>query len=248
MTKRALVTGASEGIGYHIAKRLAASGYTVTAVARNSAKLEALKGEIGGDSIVADLSTEEGQKSVCDRVTAERYEVVVNNAGVGTSGGFVDVPVERQLAMMRLNCDALVRISHAFVSGAHSGDALVNVSSTLAYAPMPYLGLYSATKAFVTAFTETLWFEQKDRGVHVMCLHPGITTTAFQTNAGGKTEDLPKGLSQTPEEVADCCIRELDKRRGPNVISGPKNAAFAAFTRLVPRTLVMNMMSRSMKS
>lgn len=248
MTKRALVTGASEGIGYHIAKRLAASGFTVTAVARNAAKLEALKGEIGGESFVADLSTDEGQRALCELVAAVRFEVLVNNAGVGTVGAFTDVPVDRQLAMMHLNCDALVRISHAFLSGAHSGDALVNVSSTLAYAPMPYLGLYSATKAFVTAFTETLWFEQKDRGVHVMGLHPGITTTAFQTNAGGKSEDLPKGLSQTPEEVAEYCVRELEKRRGPSVISGPKNAAFAAVTRLLPRKVVMNMMSRSMKS
>ena len=152
------------------------------------------------------------------------------------------------MAMLRLNCDALVRISYAFVTKASAGDALVNVSSTLAYSPMPYLGLYSATKAFVTAFTETLWFEQKDKGIFVMGLHPGITSTSFQTNAGGRSEDLPKGLSQTPEEVAECFMRELDKRGGPNVISGPKNAVFAAMSRVIPRKLVMNMMSRSMKN
>ncbi|MFO0615649.1 MAG: SDR family NAD(P)-dependent oxidoreductase [Polyangiaceae bacterium] len=247
MTKRALVTGASEGIGLHIARRLAASGYTVTAVARSGAKLDALRGEIGGDSVVADLSTEEGQGAVCDRVRAERYDVVVNNAGVGTVGSFSEVPIDKLVAMMHLNCDALVRISHAFLSGARSGDALVNVSSTLAYAPMPYLGLYSATKAFVTAFTETLWFEQRKRGVHVMGLHPGITSTGFQRNAGGRDEDLPKGLAQTPEEVAECCVRELERRRGPSVISGGKNAAFAAITRVLPRRVVMTMMSRSMK-
>lgn len=248
MTKRALVTGASEGIGFHIAKRLAAAGYTVTAVARSAPKLAALTADIGGDHFVADLSTDEGQRAVCARVEADRYDVVVNNAGVGTVGGFADVPIERQLAMMHLNCDALVRISHAFVANARPGDALVNVSSTLAYAPMPYLGLYSATKAFVTAFTETLWFEQKQRGVHVMGLHPGITSTSFQTSAGGRSEDLPKGLSQTPEEVAAYCVRELEKRGGPSVISGPKNAAFAALTRVLPRRVLMKMMTRSMKS
>lgn len=247
MTKRALVTGASEGIGFHIAKRLAAAGYVVTCVARNAQKLGALTAEIGGDYLVADLSTEEGQKAVCDRVEADAFDVVVNNAGVGTVGAFGDVPLDRLLAMMRLNCDALVRISHTFVSRARPGDALVNVSSTLAYAPMPYLGLYSATKAFVTAFTETLWFEQKKRGVHVMGLHPGITSTSFQSNAGGRAEDLPKGLAQTPEEVADYCVRELERRHGPSVISGPKNAVFAAVTRVLPRNLVMTMMSRSMK-
>jgi short-subunit dehydrogenase len=247
MTKRAMVTGASEGIGYQIGKRLAASGYTVTAVARNASKLEALVKEIGGDALVADLSTEEGMKAVCDRVEAERYEVVVNNAGVGTAGSFTNVPLDRQLAMMHLNCDALVRISYAYLSKAQAGDTLVNVSSTLAYAPMPYRGLYSATKAFVTALTETLWFEQKSRGVHVMGLHPGITTTNFEQSSGGNPDALPKGLAQTPEEVADCFIRELEKKSGPTVISGPKNAAFAAFTRVAPRKLVMNMMSRSLK-
>jgi short-subunit dehydrogenase len=246
--KRALVTGASEGIGFHIAKKLSANGYKVTVVARSADKLAAVASELGGDSVVADLSTEEGVKAVCDRIDSERYDVVVNNAGVGTVGGFTDVPLDRQMAMLRLNCDALVRISYSFVSKARSGDALVNVSSTLAYAPLPYLGLYSATKAFVTAFSETLWFEQKDKGVHVMGLHPGITSTSFQTNAGGRNEDVPKGLSQTPEEVADCCWRELEKRGGPNVISGPKNAAFAAITRVIPRKMVMSMMSRSMKS
>lgn len=247
MTKRALVTGASEGIGYEIAKQLKQAGYVVTAVARSEAKLANLVREIGGDSLVADLSTDAGQEAVVARLKADRYDLLVNNAGVGTQGAFTDIPLDKQLAMMRLNCDALVKLSYAFLQGAQRGDTLVNVSSVLAYTPLPGMALYSATKAFVTALTETLWFEQKDRGVHVMGLHPGITSTSFQASAGGSLEDVPKGLSQTPQQVAEFAVREIEKRSGPNVISGAKNNVFKTVTRMLPRPLVMGMMGKSMK-
>jgi short-subunit dehydrogenase len=247
MTKRAMVTGASEGIGYEIAKRLKQAGYEVTGVARSEAKLASLVREIGGDTLQADLSTEAGQDAVVARLASQKYDLLVNNAGVGVEGAFTDAPLDKQLAMMRLNCDALVKLSYAYLKGAVRGDTLVNVSSVLAYTPLPGMAVYSATKAFVTAFSETLWFEQKARGVHVMGLHPGITTTSFQTAAGGNSADLPKGLSQSAPDVAEFAVREIEKRSGPNVISGKKNVAFKSVTRMLPRPLVMQMMTRNMK-
>lgn len=97
--------------------------------------------------------------------------------------------------MMHLNCEALVTLAHLFLSQPEPGDALLNVSSTLAFAPVPNLSVYSATKAFVTSFSESLWYEHKDRGVYVMGLCPGMTATESQPHTG---EDVPMRLGADP--------------------------------------------------
>lgn len=243
MSKRAMVTGASEGIGHEIAKQLAKAGYSVTGVARNEAKLKDLMKDLGPghDYLVADLATDAGQDKAAKALGESHYEVLVNNAGVGVLGVFAESSVERQAAMVSLNCMAVVKLSHAFLKGAKKGDALVNVSSTLSFAPMPGMGLYCATKSFVTALTECLWFENQARGVYVFGLHPGITTTNFQVNAGGRTEDLPKGLAQTVSEVADVTMAALRSRSQPTVISGSKNKMFAGMFRLMSRKAMIKM-------
>lgn len=249
MSKSALVTGASEGIGRAFAVRLAKEGYQVTAVARSEAKLKALVGELGSAHkyAVADLSETSGQDRCVQLLQKESFQLLVNNAGVGTVGAFTDVPVERQLAMFHLNCEAVVKLSHAFLAGAKPQDALINVSSTLAFTPMAGLGLYCATKSFVTAFSETLWFEQKKRGVYVMNLCPGITETNFQVAAGGRKEDLPKNMAETPEQVVETAMRALAARDKPTVISGGKNAAFAAMSRIMPRKALVTALGKMMK-
>lgn len=246
MAKKALVTGASEGIGKVFAKKLSEGGYQVTLVARNEARLKESVAEIGRGAsfLVADLSTQEGQSKVVAELQSSNYDLLVNNAGVGTVGKFTDVSIDKQVAMLRLNCEALVALSYAFLKKAKKDDALINVSSTLAFLPMPTLGLYSATKAFVTSFTESLWFEQKERGVFVMGLCPGVTSTRFQSNAGGRIEDLPKGMSQTPEAVVEVALAALRSRKSPTVISGSKNRFLAGLTRLMPRKTTVGIMGK----
>ncbi len=249
MKKKALVTGASEGIGNIFAKELAKQGYEITAVARNEAKLKELIQALGPEHslIAADLSTEAGQKKVVAELTSQHYDLLVNNAGVGTIGSFAEADIDRQVAMMRLNCEAVVRLAHAFVSKSQSGDAVINVSSTLAFMPMPSFGLYCATKAFVTSFSETLWFELKSRGVFVMDLCPGITSTGFQVHSGGKVEDLPKNLAQTPEQVVQTALKALASRTNPTVITGIKNVMFTGMSRFVPRKTLVNFMGKMMQ-
>jgi uncharacterized protein len=248
MDKKALVTGASGGIGNVFAKELAKLGYTIMGVARNEAKLKDLVQQIGQQHafIVADLSTEAGQLSVARELGSSHYDLMVNNAGVGIVGSFAATPIDRQLAMMRLNCEAVVRLAHAYLQNARSGDALINISSTIGLTPIPSFGLYCATKAFVTSFSESLWFEQKSKGIFVMDFCPGITSTDFQVNAGGRKEDLPKNMAQTPETVVANALKALASRNRPTVISGMKNWIFGNMPRFMSRKSLVNMLGKMM--
>jgi short-subunit dehydrogenase len=249
MTKKAMVTGASTGIGSVFAKRLAEEGFQITAVARSQAKLELLMKELKGshDFLVADLSTQEGQDAVVKRLEQEHFDLLVNNAGVGTVGAFTAVPIERQSAMISLNCSALIKLAHAFLVQSKSGDALINLSSCLAFVPSPGMAAYAATKAFVSSFSDALWFEQKSRGVYVMGLCPGITSTEFQVNAGGRFEDLPANLAQTPEVVVDFALASLKQREKPTVIPGFKNKMFAGMSRIMSRKRHVSFFGKQMK-
>lgn len=247
--KKALITGASEGIGRVFAQRLAREGYTITAVARNQSRLEALTKELGEghDWLVADLSTPGGMKAAAGRIAESGYDLVVNNAGFGGYGKFHEVDVEKFESMLATNCQALMVLSHAFLKSAKKGDALINVSSTLAFLPFPPSPVYAATKAFVTSLSEALWKEQAPRGVFVMGLCPGITVTEFQKRAGSNQEFYPKGMTETPEDVVTTALAALRKRESPTVISGRGNRVLTTLTRLLPRKTVVSMMDKRPK-
>ena len=249
--KKALVTGASEGIGRIFAQRLATEGYEITSVARNEKRLKELVAGLGAGSHsyrMADLSTPEGVEVTAAELGKNHYNLLINNVGFGVYGAFYQTDVSKLQTMTRLNCDALVALAHAFLKAAQSGDALINLSSALAFLPMPSAGVYAATKAFVTSFSESLWYEQKDRGIYVMGLCPGITTTNFHERAGGTAEDRPpQGLAQTPEAVVDVALKALKKRSDPTVISGSKNTIMTTLTRIMPRKNVVSMMGNMAK-
>jgi short-subunit dehydrogenase len=174
--RRVMITGASEGIGRAFARRLAHEGYAIRAVARNEKRLQELMTELGADHHtyrVADLSTPEGVAAIAEDLATNRFHLLINNAGFGIYGAFYNAELPKLETMIRLNCDTLMALSHAFLQQAKKGDALVIVSSALAFMPMPSAGTYAATKAFVTSFTESLWYEQKERGIYVMGLCPG---------------------------------------------------------------------------
>lgn len=244
--RHALVTGASEGIGREFAKRLAMDGYQVTVVARNESRLQGLVAELGeaGRYLVADLSTAEGMATVCRDIEAGKYELLVNNAGAGAYGDFAQTALEKHRTMLSLNCDALVTLAHTFLQTAKEGDALVNVASILGFMPYPASSIYAATKAFVVSFSEALWFEQKPRGVYVMALCPGPTTSNFHAAAGGTEENLPpKAITQTPEQVVDTAMRALRERKDPTVVSGLQNRAMVVMaSRLMSRKGAVTMM------
>ncbi len=246
MGKTAMVTGASGGIGLELAERLAKDGYQLTLVARNEAKLKEIVARLGAGhrALAADLSKPEDTRRVADDVRASHYDVLVNNAGVGVYGNVSDASLETLKSMMRLNIDSLVELSHAYLSVAKSGDALMNVASTLALLALPGATTYCATKAFVTAFSEGLWFENKPRGIYVMGLLPGVTKTNFHEAAGGASDNKPpEAISQTSAQVVDVAMRALAARSKPTVLTSFTNKAMVFMsTRLMPRKTMVTMM------
>lgn len=237
--KRALVTGASSGIGREFARQLAQQGYIVTCVARREDKLGALIAELPGHGhqyLVADLSVEADVQTVAACFASEHYRLLVNNAGFSVLRPFYQSDLAEQQNILNVNCTAVVALAHGFLKQAKSGDALINVASVVSYLPTPSQPMYSASKAFIAAFSECLWVEQKERGVYVMGLCPGVTTTEFIATATRGESDghnLPRSLTQTAEEVVSEALRALRRRKRAIVTTGCANKLML----LVPRVL-----------
>ena len=244
-----LITGGSDGIGLAVAKLLAAEGDTrVTLVARNEARLREAVAQLPGaghDFIAADLSQPEGIDVVAKRLAARHYDVLINNAGAGLYGRFEELPLDDQLRMMRLNMESVSVLSHAYLRGAKPGDALVNTASFLAYAPLPGNAAYSATKAFVAALSEALWWENKGNGVYVLSFCPGVIATRFHDVAGNSVAAFPRPLVQSSESAARELAAALRKRRSPRVITGFATRQLIRLQQLVSRKTAINMMGRS---
>lgn len=246
--RTALVTGASSGIGAVFARELARDGYTVTCVARSKDKLQGLVKELGPGHrvLAADLADRDQLQAVEADVEATGYSLLVNNAGYGIYGRFEEIPLDRQEHLMAVNMNALVRLSHAFLKKAAAGDALINVSSVLSLLNYPGGAVYAGTKAFVTSFTESLWYENKDRGVYVLALLPGVTDSNFHATATGGREREGHGPRRYPPEVVvKEALAALKKRKGPSLISGPLYR-FLTFlsTRMMSRKGMITMMGK----
>lgn len=244
--KTVLITGASEGMGKEFAKHLAADGYTITAVARTEDKLKQLINEIGNNHsyIVADLTTVSGQDKIVQAISNQHFDLLINNAGIGAVGKFTELPLEKYQELLTLNIETVVKLSYAYLKTAKSGDTLINVSSSLAFMPMPAVGLYAATKAFVTSFSESLWYEQKFRGVYVMGLCPGIMATNFADHSGAGLNKPPKTMTQTPEQVVSTALKALKSRKNPTVLSHFTDKLFAFMFRFYSRKGIVSTMGK----
>ena len=245
--KKALITGASGGIGLETARQLAAQGYRLTMVARNQDKLNKVaKGLTGAGHTVlaADLTNNEDLQKLVTHLKTEKYDILINNAGAGIYGKFVELPLADQLASMQLNMNALVTLSHGFLQNAKPGDALVNIGSLLAHSSLPGGAIYAATKSFVANFSESLWFEFKKKGIFVMGFNPGAANSDFHANAGGHASDFPKFVMSSVEDVADELVKALEKRRKPRVVQGWKNRFMLFGFKLLNRKSAINIMGQ----
>lgn len=251
----ALITGASSGIGEAFARKLAARGRNVLLVARSEDKLVTLCNELGrinsirAQYVALDLSQAESPARLFEEAETRGLliDMLVNNAGFGSFGDFAKLDLGRELNMIDLNVKALVELTHRFLQPMRRRKAgvIINVASTAGFQPVPFMGTYAATKAFVLSFSEALREENRPHGIHVMALCPGVTETNFFEVA--RSQKPPARAAQTPEEVVETALRGL--RRGKShIVSGWTNVIMVEAERLAPRSLVARIAGRMMRS
>ena len=251
----ALVTGASGGIGEEFAVQLARRGAHLVLVARRAEKLEALRQTLTArhpgivvDIVTADLSVPGSGADVEAevRTLGRSIDVLINNAGIGLHGKFVDQEPEPNAAQIQLNCGTLVDLTARFLPAMveRRQGVVLNVASTAAFQPTPGMAVYGATKAFVLSYTEALWQECRGTGVKILALCPGATQTEFFDRTG---EQFLTDGRQSAEQVVDNAFSALDKS-DPTVISGFRNALLASGYRIAPRKLLLAVSERMLKS
>jgi len=244
--RTALITGASSGIGASYARQLARAGYNLVLVARREARLQALAAEltrqyaVQAEVLVADLADPADVARVEARIAEiDNLDFLVNNAGFGTAGAFVDNEIASQDAMIRVHVTASVRLTRAALPGMlarHCG-AIVNVASFVAFFPVTGSVTYSATKAYLKSFPEALYQELAGTGVRVQALCPGFTRTEFQDVNNVDKAGIPNFMWMSPESVVAQSLRDLDAARAVSV-PGAGYRLLAMLCGVIPRSIL----------
>lgn len=246
--KTALVTGGSSGIGLEFARALAERGANLVLVARSEGRLrEAAAGLEAGygvrvQTLVADLSKSEAVAEVRSAVAGREVDFLVNNAGSGHYGRFAEGPEpEAVWTGVSLNVAAAATLTRAFLPDMlrRGEGAVINLSSTAAFQPVPYMATYGASKAFMLSFSEALWAECRGTGVRVLAVCPGAVETEFWADWGNRDPrryNYLTGIS-SPERVARAGLSALDAGKGM-VVPGLRDRILARSIALSPRSFV----------
>jgi short-subunit dehydrogenase len=248
MSSYTLITGASSGIGRALAIQLAAENHALILTARRFEQLQRLKQEIQAiypvqvEIITADLTQAEEAEQLYHAVAGSgmQVNVLVNNAGVGLYGAFEDIELQQQQHMIQLNVLSLVTLTKLFGQDMlkRKSGTILNMASLLSYIPFPYYSTYSATKAFVLAFSETMHAEWKPKGVHVCSLCPGPTDTAFTTAAMTATRGYAANPPMLAEDVARAAVQLLQRKQRNRVV-GWNNWFISNLPRITPDALML---------
>ena len=256
-----LITGATSGIGEALVYRLAAKKHNLLLVARNEPKLKKLCDELSNKQgivaqyIVADLSKPNSAYRVFEESQNRGFSIalLVNNAGIGSGGEFSELTLKSELDMLQLNMLSLVALTHLFLPQMkqRKGGTIVNVASLAAFAPIPYMATYAASKVFVRSFTEAITQECLPYQVDIMLFCPGLTKTNFNSaagidneKAGGLSSDYNSSPTQTPEEVADEMMKALEKKKH-FAVSGRLNRLASTISALFPNRFIARFMAKS---
>ncbi|MGB3535018.1 MAG: SDR family oxidoreductase [Microcoleaceae cyanobacterium] len=256
--KTALVTGASSGIGKTFAEELATRNTNLVIVARSQDKLDQLATQlqqqhnIKVEVIVQDLTEPNATQTVFDQIIQKGIiiDLLINNAGFGDYGAFVERPLEKQVKMIQLNNIALVELTHLFLPGMkqRGSGGIINVSSIAAFQPLPYLSIYAATKAFVLSFTEAIWAENKGSGINITALCPGPTESQFFERA--EFPNTLKGSSSSfasAEDVVRDALKGLEKNQSHVVTGGFANQLIVSLPRLFPRETIVGLVEKQFR-
>lgn len=248
MKEYILITGTSSGIGYEMAKQLAAKNYNLLLVARSEDKLLQLQKDlqiqfnIDVEYLLFDLSERNSANDLYQLVKEKNYLVtgLINNAGFGDYGNFIEMPLKKDEEMIAVNITALVGLTKLF--GADMVKAgkgrIMNIASLLSFLPFPYYSMYSATKCFVLAFTETIAAEMQGTGVTVTALCPGTVETPFHTDSMRKTNAMSANKPMPADIVAKAGVELFLNGKGKKIV-GLMNWFLSNLPRVTPDKIMM---------
>ncbi|MFI6551301.1 SDR family NAD(P)-dependent oxidoreductase [Streptomyces prunicolor] len=244
----ALVTGATAGIGAAFVRRLAADGFDLVLLARDTERLEQTAEKLRTahavrvEVLAADLATETGLATAEQRA-ARGVDLVVNNAGFGQRGDFLDTELSEELAMLRVHCEAVLRLTRTALPGMveRGRGGVINVASVAAFFPR---GTYSASKAWVVTFSESACQQVGGSGAHVMALCPGWVRTEFHKRSDMDTSGIPDALWIDADQLVDSAIRDF-RRRVPVSVPDNRYKAMVGLGRVLPRQLVAYLSARA---
>ena len=247
----ALITGASSGIGAELAKLCAADGYSVILVARREDRLAQLAENLTRDykvparGIALDLADAAACQSLYDQTHGEQVEILVNNAGFGLRGRYTETDWNTEARLIDVNMIALAHLTKLFAQDMvqRGSGRILNVGSTAAFVPGPFMAMYYASKAFVVSFSLSIANELQGSGVSVTVLCPGPTRTEFGDAAGLGNSNLFKGPTMSAEDVAREGYAAMMSGK-PEVIAGARNRWMILGTRLAPRSMLARITRR----
>ncbi|WP_345962521.1 SDR family oxidoreductase [Streptomyces sp. BRB040] len=247
----ALITGSTAGLGAAFARRLAADGHDLVLVARDTKRLREQATElhdrhgIEAEVLTADLSTDAGIDAVAARLSDPRnpVDLLINNAGFGNKGRFLDVSMADELTMLKVHCEAVLRLTSAAVAGMRERGrgGVVNMASVAAFVPR---GTYGASKAWVVQFTQGVAKDLAGSGVRLMALAPGFVRTEFHQRAGMGTDNIPNWMWLDADKVVAAALADLSRGRSLS-IPDPRYKTLMGAAKLVPRGLLGGITSRT---
>ncbi|MFF9494969.1 SDR family NAD(P)-dependent oxidoreductase [Streptomyces flaveolus] len=247
----ALITGSTAGIGAAFARRLAADGHDLVLVARDTKRLREQATElhdrhgIEAEVLTADLATDAGIEAVAARLDNRRnpVDLLINNAGFGNKGRFLEVSMADELTMLKVHCEAVLRLTAAATEAmrARGRGGVVNVASVAAFVPR---GTYGASKAWVVQFTQGVAKDLAGSGVRLMALCPGFVRTEFHERAGMGTDNIPNWMWLDADKLVAAALADLSRGKSLS-IPDPRYKALMGAAKLVPRGMLGGISSRT---
>ena len=240
--KTILITGASSGIGEVFAKRLNQSGANLILTARSKNKLEDLASRMNNAIVIdGDLSNKEFPDNLYNEIISRKIvvDILINNAGFGFSGLFLESNKKNYEEMLNLNIYSLTRLTHLFLEDmvSRKSGGIINISSLASFQPMPYFAVYAATKSYVTSFTIALYEEYRQQGINILGVCPGYTKTNFNKRAQMSEQTIP-GYMMSSEAVVEQSLKAF-KNKKYILINGKINSFAKFITSILPQKLAL---------
>lgn len=219
---KALVTGATSGIGEAVAHLLGEKGIPLILTGRNGEKLASLQKKLVAEVYPFELEQKQSREKLGELIKLKKVDLVINNAGFGLYGEAISIPIEKQLEMVEVNCQAVLdltlRAAKVMAEDRRKG-VILNVSSAAAFQVFPNFAVYAATKAFLNSFSQSLDFELKEKGIRVLVSCPGQVATDFSNRAAGKKVDRPRFIDMTPEEAAQAIWHQIENEERVHIFN-----------------------------